>query len=267
MDLFGADPEAVGEGGEDAGLVGGVVAIDVEGGISLRVAEALGIGEHGGEFGAFELHPGEDVVAGAVDDAPDGLDAIPDEGFAEDLDDGNATGDGGLVVEVGGVGSCGLEEFLAVGGKQGLVGGDDGFAVAEGGKDDLAGGGGAAHEFDDQVDGGVVDDGLPVLGQEVGWNAGGLCLLEVTDGDTGNGEPDAKACGEHFAPLDQGLDDGASNRACADQTDVHLLHHAAREPAEGREGGGSLQLVDFLGAVCDDPRARSVRCGAIFDWH
>jgi hypothetical protein len=28
-----------------------------------------------------------------------------------------------------------------------------------------------------------------------------------------------------------------------------------------------LQLVDFLGAVCDDPRARSVRCGAIFDWH
>jgi hypothetical protein len=57
-----------------------------------------------------------------------------------------------------------------------------------------------------QVDGGVVDDGLPVLGQEVGWNAGGLCLLEVTDGDTGDGEPDAKACGEHFAPLDQGLD-------------------------------------------------------------
>ena len=267
VDLIGSDPEAVGEGGEDAGLVGGVVAIDVEGGIGLGVSETLGIGEDGGEFGAFELHPGEDVIAGAVDDAADGLDAVADEGFAEDLDDGDAAGDGGLVVEVGGVGTGGLEEFLSVGGEKGLVGGDNGFAVAKGGKDDLAGGGGAAHEFDDEMDGRVMDDRLPVLGQEVGGDAGGLCFLEVANGDTGDGEPDAEACGEHFAPFDQGLDDGASDRACADQTDVHLLHHAAREPAEGREGGGSLQLVDFAGGVCDGRRARSVRCGAIFDWH
>lgn len=57
-----------GDAGEDAELGAGVVAIDVGGGVGLSVAELLGVGEDGG-VGGTGLHAGEDVVAGAVDDA------------------------------------------------------------------------------------------------------------------------------------------------------------------------------------------------------
>ena len=62
---------AEGEGGEDRELVGGIDAVDVEGRVGLRVAEPLRLGEHVGELAAALLHHGQDVVAGAVEDAGD----------------------------------------------------------------------------------------------------------------------------------------------------------------------------------------------------
>ena len=49
----------------------GVVAVDVEGRIGLGIAEPLRLGEAGVEGQALLLHAGQDVVAGAVEDAED----------------------------------------------------------------------------------------------------------------------------------------------------------------------------------------------------
>ena len=45
--------------------------LDVEGRVGLGVAEPLGVGEAPREVQALQLHPREDVVAGAVEDAVD----------------------------------------------------------------------------------------------------------------------------------------------------------------------------------------------------
>ena len=65
----------------------GVVALDVEARIGLGVAEALGGRETFGEGEVLLLHPGQDVVAGAVQDAVDAGDRVAGERLAEGLDD------------------------------------------------------------------------------------------------------------------------------------------------------------------------------------
>ena len=56
---------------QDRQLVRRVDAVDVERRIGLGVAQLLRIGEHLGEFAAALAHLGQDVVAGAVEDAGD----------------------------------------------------------------------------------------------------------------------------------------------------------------------------------------------------
>src|SRR3546814_5164557 len=70
-------------------------------------------------------HAGQDVVAGAVEDAVDAVDAVGGEALAQALDDGNAAGHRGLVAD-------GAADALGQSGKRGaavreprLVGGDN----------------------------------------------------------------------------------------------------------------------------------------------
>ena len=96
VDIFRVDGETVGEGGKKNGLVSGVPAVDVEGGIGLRIAERLGFAEGGGVVDAAQGHLLEDVVRGAVNDTGEGVDAIADEGILNNFYDGDAARDGGL---------------------------------------------------------------------------------------------------------------------------------------------------------------------------
>ena len=57
----------------------GVPAVHVERRIGLRVTGRLRLGERRGKIQAGLRHPGEDVIARAVDDAVDGLDVVADE--------------------------------------------------------------------------------------------------------------------------------------------------------------------------------------------
>jgi hypothetical protein len=104
----------------------GVDAIDVGRRVGLRVAERLGFGEHVGEVALLLAHGGEDVVAGAVQDAGDAGDAIGGQTLPQGLDHGNAAGDGGLEGQRGGAWQGG-----AVDRDQRLVGGDDGAACRQ----------------------------------------------------------------------------------------------------------------------------------------
>ena len=65
-----------------AQLVGRIVALDVEGRIGFGIAEPLGVLEAFLEGQAFRLHAGQDVVAGAVEDAEDAGDRVAGQGFA-----------------------------------------------------------------------------------------------------------------------------------------------------------------------------------------
>ena len=78
---------AEGEARQDGELVRGIEAFDVEGRVGFGIAETLRILEALGKGQPFEFHPGEDVVAGAVEDAVEARDRIARQGFAKRLDD------------------------------------------------------------------------------------------------------------------------------------------------------------------------------------
>ena len=177
------DPEAVGEGGEDDGLVGGIPAGDVESGVGFGEAFVLGFLEGVLVAETGQGHAGEDVIAGAVDDAVDGDDVIADEALLEDLDDGDATGDGGFEVDGDAAFLSEGEEFLAAFGEEGFVARDDDFFGAQRGADEFVGLGGATDEFDDDLDVGIGDEVAPVGGEEFCGDGDVAWAGEVADGD------------------------------------------------------------------------------------
>src|SRR3546814_17042353 len=98
------DLAAEGQRGENGKLVRGVDAVDVEAGVRLRVAEPLRLGQHalevlsgggrlrGGGTVLVAGHAGQDVVAGAVEDAVDAVAAVGGEAPSQALDAGNSAG-------------------------------------------------------------------------------------------------------------------------------------------------------------------------------
>ena len=70
----------------------------------------------------------QDKIAGAVDDADEGVDAIGDEAVLEGIDDRDAAATTGFEGDAGVMGAGELEYFAAAGGEETLVGGDDWFA-------------------------------------------------------------------------------------------------------------------------------------------
>ena len=104
--------------------MGGVDALDVGGRVGFGVAEGAGGGEGVLEALPRGVHPIEDEVRGAVDDAEDAFDPVAGEAVPQRADDGDRAGDGGLVVQLGADLLGGVEQLAAVGGQQRLVAGD-----------------------------------------------------------------------------------------------------------------------------------------------
>ena len=135
----------------------GVVALDVEGRIGLGIAETLRVLEAGLEGDALGLHAGQDVVAGAVEDAEDARHRVAGHRLAHRLDDRNAAGDRRLVVEQHALLLGDLGQRHAMPRQQRLVGGDDMAAGFERGLDAVARRPlVAADQFDEDVDVGRI---------------------------------------------------------------------------------------------------------------
>ncbi len=130
VDLVEGDLGAEGEARQDGELVGGVEAADVEGRIGLGVAARLRLLQHLVEGAVLVLHGGEDVIAGAVEDAVDAAHLVGAERLPQRLDDGDAAGDRRLEVQGDAVLLGELGERHAVLGEQRLVGGHDVLARA-----------------------------------------------------------------------------------------------------------------------------------------
>ena len=156
IDQLEAHARAEGEAGEQRELVRRVEAADVEGGIGLGVALRLRLLQHIGKAPALLLHPRQDVIAGAVEDAVDAGDVVALQALADRLYDRDAAGHRRLEVERHAALLGERGEARTVMSEQRLVGGDDVLAGAERG---LHGGfrhaALAAHQLDEHVDVGI----------------------------------------------------------------------------------------------------------------
>ena len=124
VDLVEGDAGAEGEAGQQRKLVGGIEAADVEGRIGLGVALGLRFLEHVGEGAVLVLHLGQDVVAGAVEDAVDAADLVARQRLAQRLDDRDAASHRRLEIQGHAVLLGEPGQLHAVPREQGLVGGD-----------------------------------------------------------------------------------------------------------------------------------------------
>src|SRR5208283_5107806 len=98
-----------------------------------------GFGQDGAEGRAVLLDLGEDVVAGAVEDAEQGFDAVGADAFPQNGVNRDAAADRGLQAQADAALGGAAPDVEAVQGDQLLVGRDDALAVGDGALDDLAG--------------------------------------------------------------------------------------------------------------------------------
>ncbi len=135
----------------------GIEAADVEGRIGLGIAEPLRFLQAIGEGQPLLMHAGEDVIAGAVEDAVNPADPAAAQSLAQRLDDGNAAGNRRLEIKCRAVLLRQLGKRDAVPGEQSLVGGHDRTSHGERGLDRafrriaLP-----AHQFDKDIDVGIA---------------------------------------------------------------------------------------------------------------
>ena len=128
--------------------MGRIEPLDIERGIGLRVAHGLGFLQDFPEVASLVGHLGQDVVAGAVDDAEGREDAIGGQALLDGADQRDAPCDGGLEPDHHTVLPRLGEDLRAVMGQEGLVGGDHVLAGGERFQDKRAGGLEAAHQLD-----------------------------------------------------------------------------------------------------------------------
>ena len=129
------------------------MTLDIESGIGLGVAQALGFPKTLRERQLVLLHAGEDVVAGAVEDAVDALERVAGQPFAQGLHDRNGAADRSLEIKGDMVLFRERGELDAMLGKQRLVGGDHRLSGRQRRFDRCLGRiAGAADQFDKHVD-------------------------------------------------------------------------------------------------------------------
>ena len=227
-------------GGEDAGLVRGVEAVDVEGRVRLGVAELLGVGEDFVERLALVLHAREDVVARAVEDAVDLENLVAGEPLAEAADDRDAAAHGRAEVDVHAVLPRRVEDLLAVFGEQLLVGGDHRLARVERRQDKRAGDARASDRLDHDAHGRVRDHGLRVRGEHVRVHAYAAVRRDVQIRDALQHDVHAQAFGHQPAVAQQTFRHAGADRAESKDSNSDFLHfsspfrRAERTSAAGR---------------------------------
>ena len=226
VDFVERDAGREGEAGQQGELVRGVEAADVEGRIGFRVTLRLRFLQDVGEGALLALHLGQDVIAGAVQDAVDALDLVGAERLAQGLDDRDAAGDGRFEVEGDAVLLGALRKIEAVLGEQRLVGGDDVLAGIErrldGGFGDAAV---AAHQLDEDVDRGVLGEHNRI-GEELRFLRHRALLFGLRlGGDAGHFDAASGDIPEPASMRGQQVEQAAADGAEAGDADFQIFSH------------------------------------------
>ena len=174
------------------------------------------------------LHLGEDVVAGAVEDAQERHHAVAGDAFAQYGVNGNSARHAGLHGDVGSGFDGALPDFSAAQRHQFLVRGDDGFLRRDGGLNHFGRDGRAADEFDHDIQARTFDQPPPVVGlEDRSQRFGNLLGLDqqITNGRDPQMKPELES--DLIGVLRQNL-----QRARTDVTQAHYPYvHIAHRPA------------------------------------
>jgi len=211
-------------GAHQRGLVRGVHAFNVESGVGLGVAQALGFFQHHVEVQALVAHFAQDEVGGAVDDAGQPLDAVGRQAFAQGLDDGDATGHGGFKRHHHALGAGGGKNFGAVHGQQRLVGRHHVFASRNGLQHQGLGNAVAADQLDDDVDLGVGNDLAGVAHHSHSLAHGGFGAGHVEVGHHGDFNATARTAGDFFLVAFEHIERAAAHGTDAEQANLNGFH-------------------------------------------
>ena len=236
------DLAAESETGEQRQLLRGVEAFDVEGGIGLGIAQPLSVGETIGVRQPLLLHPRQDVIAGAIEDAVDAVDGVAGKPFAQGLDHRNGGGDRGFIIQrdVGLLGQ--LRKLEAMLGQQRLVcrhhrlaGGE---RIFDRGLGRIAG---SAHQFDEHVDA-VITGKFDRIGEPLHLLQIDAAVLLARARRHRDHLDGAAAARRQRAALGRDLgDQGGANRAEPGDANSQWLDHGinAASPAVRRYGAAS----------------------------
>ena len=164
---------------QDRELRARIEAIHVGARIGLGVAQPLRLLQDVVERRAVLLDFGEDVVAGAVQDAVQRGDAVARNAFAQHGVNRDSAGHARLHRQVDAGRDRAIPDFGAAQRHQFLVGGDHRLLVRDGGVDDLARHGGAAHQLGDNVHFGMRHHLAPVRGAKDGIRRGGSFFAAI----------------------------------------------------------------------------------------
>ena len=151
------------DGTENGQFVRRVDAVDIECRIGLRIAEALRLRQHVGEFPVVIAHLGKNEVAGAVHDPREPADMVARKPLADRFDDRDPARDRGLEGHHDTLALCGRKDLVAIQRNQGLVSRDNVFAVLDRPHDQLECGLLATDQFDDDLHIRIVHDGPRIL--------------------------------------------------------------------------------------------------------
>ena len=201
-----------GDGCQDGDLRGGIETVDVGGGVRLGEALRLSLGQRILVRQAVVDHAREHVVGGAVHDTHDGGDLVADEGMLQRLDDGDAAADAGLEAYFQVLFAGKVHDLVAERRHERLVGGDHVLTRAQGAEHHVARSGGAADQLDDDIDLGVVDDVVEVLGEQV-QHAARLGLLGIARAHAHHFHVDAQVALEILAMVAQDIQAAAADGA------------------------------------------------------
>ena len=128
-----------------------IVPFDIERRVGFGIAQALSFCQHVFERAAFFAHFAQNKVAGAVDNAGNGLDSVGGQAFAQGFNHGDAAGHRRFKLHhhvfLFGQG----EDFVAVFGQQFFVGGHNVFAAVNGVEHRFFGNARAAEQFDHNI--------------------------------------------------------------------------------------------------------------------
>ena len=157
------DAEAEAQVVQDGDLADGVDALDVGGGIFLGIAVVLCNLQGVLEGEVLEDHLGEDEVRGSVQDAVDFFNIVAGEVECDGTQNRNSAADACLehVVDVVLLGDG--NELGAFLGDQLFVGGDDVFAGSQCRSGEVVSRMNAAHDFGDDFNGLILQDGVEVV--------------------------------------------------------------------------------------------------------
>ena len=172
-------------------------------------------------------HAGEHVVGGAVHNAHDRGDFVGDERVLQRINDGDAAAHGRFEGQFLASSLGGFHNLLAVGGHECLVGRNHVLAGSECVQHDRAGDGGATDELHHDIDLGIVDDVVEVVGEQVA-DPVGLGLGRRQRAHARQFDIHAEVAQEVVLVLLDDVDAPTANGAGAHQADFHC--HVTSSP-------------------------------------